>query len=81
MLKTRLKQKQGHKSGCKKICMLTPISPNLDKYPVGLKLHGYEVTQTSPIPEFSLTAVSLKHTESGATHLHLDSLMTVIMYF
>lgn len=73
MLKTRLKQSRAISRVGRRYACSHPISPNLDKYPVGLKLHGYEVTQTSPIPEFSLTAVSLKHTESGATHLHLDS--------
>ena len=73
MLKTRLKQSRAISRVVRRYACSHPISPNLDKYPVGLKLHGYEVTQTSPIPEFSLTAVSLKHTESGATHLHLDS--------
>lgn len=45
----------------------------LQKYPVSSKHHGFEIIKTMTIPEFSLTAVLLKHEASGAQHLHLDS--------
>ncbi|KAI3406193.2 CYM1 [Candida oxycetoniae] len=45
----------------------------LEKYPLGLKSHGFQVLQAELVPEFSLVAVLLKHEESGAQHLHLDS--------
>ncbi|CCG25762.1 Cym1 protein [Candida orthopsilosis Co 90-125] len=45
----------------------------LQKYPVSSKHHGFEIIKTTTIPEFSLTAVLLKHEASGAQHLHLDS--------
>ncbi|KAG7194573.1 Mitochondrial presequence protease [Scheffersomyces spartinae] len=45
----------------------------LSKYPIGLKVHGYTIEQTQPVPEFSLVAVRLRHGRSGSEHLHLDS--------
>ena len=51
----------------------TDLSLVSKKYPIGLKLHGFEIQNTRLVPEFSLVAVLLKHEASGAQHLHLDS--------
>ncbi|KAI5949512.1 CYM1 [Candida theae] len=48
-------------------------SSALSKYPVSSRLHGFEIMNTTTIPEFSLVAVLLKHEATGAQHLHLDS--------
>ncbi|KAG5419369.1 CYM1 [Candida metapsilosis] len=45
----------------------------LKKYPVSSRLHGFEIVDTTTIPEFSLIATLLKHEASGAQHLHLDA--------
>ncbi|RLV95036.1 Mitochondrial presequence protease [Spathaspora sp. JA1] len=50
----------------------TPDPAVLSKYPIGLNLHGFEIVQTTPIPEFSLVAVGLTH-PSGGKHLHLHA--------
>ncbi|EGW31736.1 mitochondrial presequence protease [Spathaspora passalidarum NRRL Y-27907] len=50
----------------------TPDRAILSKYPIGLNLHGFEITETTPIPEFSLVAVGLQH-PSGGKHLHLHA--------
>ncbi|EMG49156.1 CYM1 Mitochondrial presequence protease [Candida maltosa Xu316] len=73
MLKASLSKHKGNiiPQLCKRYA--SSLTPTLKKYPIGLQLHGYEISQTSPIPEFSLVAVSLKHLGSGSTHLHLDS--------
>lgn len=44
----------------------------LAKYPIGMNIHGYTITNVAPIPEFSLVAVHLRYA-NGAEHLHLDS--------
>lgn len=48
-------------------------SENSRKYPVGLQVHGYNIKQVKPIPEFSLIAVQLEHEKTGSEHLHLDA--------
>lgn len=45
----------------------------LSKYPVGLQLHGFNIKEVQPVPEFSLVAVKLLHERTGLEHLHLDS--------
>nr|KAF6432107.1 pitrilysin metallopeptidase 1 [Rousettus aegyptiacus] len=41
------------------------------QYRVGEKMHGYTVSQVTPVPELFLTAVKLDHDGTGARHLHL----------
>lgn len=45
----------------------------LNKYPIGLKVHGYSIEHVQPINEFSIVAVKLKHDRTGLEHLHLDA--------
>ncbi|KAG7662904.1 CYM1 [[Candida] subhashii] len=45
----------------------------LRKYPIGLTVHGFEIKQVQPIPEYSIVAVNLKHQKSGSEHLHVDA--------
>ncbi|CAF2720810.1 unnamed protein product [Rotaria sp. Silwood2] len=39
---------------------------------VGQELHGYIVKEITPIPEFRLTAIKLRHKLTGCQHLHVD---------
>ncbi|RCK57674.1 Mitochondrial presequence protease [Candida viswanathii] len=73
MLSARLKQSQKLQGVIRRYASTDLLAPTLRKYPIGLQLHGYEIMQATPIPEFSLVAVSLKHLNSGSSHLHLDS--------
>ncbi|KAM8804240.1 presequence protease, mitochondrial [Rhynchonycteris naso] len=41
------------------------------QYRVGEKLHGFTVSQVTPVPELFLTAVKLSHDGTGARYLHL----------
>ncbi|KAF5928002.1 hypothetical protein HPG69_014160 [Diceros bicornis minor] len=41
------------------------------QYRVGEKIHGFTVSQVTPVPELSLTAVKLSHDSTGARYLHL----------
>ncbi|ODV79292.1 uncharacterized protein CANTADRAFT_52318 [Suhomyces tanzawaensis NRRL Y-17324] len=43
------------------------------KYAIGENVHGFTINNVQSIPEFSLTAVHLKHSATGSEHLHLDS--------
>ncbi|UYV62607.1 PITRM1 [Cordylochernes scorpioides] len=45
---------------------------NHQSYVVGDNLHGYTIQQVENVPEFSLTAVRLRHDATGADHLHID---------
>ncbi|GMM29889.1 Cym1 protein [Martiniozyma asiatica (nom. inval.)] len=45
---------------------------SLKKYSVGAKVAGYAIERVVPVPQFGLTAVELKHTSTGAQHLHVD---------
>jgi len=38
----------------------------------GDQLYGYTVQSVVPVPEFSLTAISLHHNQTGAQHLHVQ---------
>lgn len=42
------------------------------KYPVGAKVHDFEIKRVMPVPEFAMTAVELHHLKTGARHLHID---------
>ncbi|KAI8621873.1 Metalloenzyme, LuxS/M16 peptidase-like protein [Chytriomyces sp. MP71] len=47
-------------------------SPSSDPIPsVGSLLHGFRVLKTKHVPDFDLTAVQLKHEETGADYLHI----------
>ena len=41
------------------------------KFQVGDQIHGFVVEKVSPVPDYKLTAVELKHRSTGAEHLHL----------
>ncbi|XP_006874805.1 PREDICTED: presequence protease, mitochondrial [Chrysochloris asiatica] len=41
------------------------------QYKIGEKIHGFTVSQVTPIPELFLTAVQLSHENTGARYLHL----------
>ncbi|CAK6432881.1 unnamed protein product [Pipistrellus nathusii] len=41
------------------------------QYQVGEKIHGFTVSQVTPVPELFLTAVKLSHDGTGARYLHL----------
>ncbi|KAK9465224.1 peptidase M16C associated-domain-containing protein [Lipomyces arxii] len=42
-----------------------------DAYPVGTRLHGYEVSKSKHVPELDLVALKLRHLPTGAEHLHV----------
>lgn len=46
------------------------IRPSI-KYEPGSRILGYTVKEISDIPELNITAVSLEHEATGASHLHL----------
>ncbi|XP_042085643.1 presequence protease, mitochondrial isoform X2 [Ovis aries] len=41
------------------------------QYRIGERIHGFTVSQVTPVPELSLTAVKLSHDSTGAQYLHL----------
>ena len=73
MLSAKLKQSLRVQRVIRRYGSTESLSSTLRRYPIGLQMHGYEIMKTTPIPEFSLVAVSLKHINSGSNHLHLDS--------
>ncbi|AMD21644.1 HFL212Wp [Eremothecium sinecaudum] len=44
----------------------------LRRYPLGKKIHDFEIKRVLPVPELSLTCVDLVHNKTGAEHLHID---------
>ncbi|KAK6894446.1 Presequence protease, mitochondrial [Candida tropicalis] len=73
MLSAKLKQSSRVQRVIRRYGSTESLSSTLRRYPIGLQMHGYEIMKTTPIPEFSLVAVSLKHINNGSNHLHLDS--------
>lgn len=54
--------------------LATAVSPDIiSKYPIGLQIHGFNLQNVVPIPEFSMVAVQLQHQKTGLHHLHLDN--------
>lgn len=48
------------------------VNPNTSaSLKVGDQLHGYAVTSVEDVPELCLTAYKLRHTRTGAEHLHI----------
>ena len=50
---------------------MEPSLFNAEKYVAGSHIDGFTVEKITPIPEFDLSAVELKHAITGAQYIHL----------